>query len=82
MTTPIIDPSTLSEEQREAIRNLYTYCISRKKWIRGREKSNPAKNKTVAIHSTFACGMYQGAMAAMSRIFGLEFFEKRRMKNE
>lgn len=74
MNKPIINPSTLSEEQREAIRKLYTNCISSNELIREQEKANLIKNKVVAFRSTFACGMNQGAMAAMTKLFGSDFF--------
>lgn len=76
MTTPIIDPSTLSEEQREAIRKLYANCISSNELIREQEKANLIKNKAVAFRSTFAGGMNQGAVAAMTKLFGSELFKK------
>lgn len=77
MTTPIIDHAALSEEQREEIRKLYAnYCISSDELIREQEKTNLIKNKVVAFRSTFACGMNDGAMAAMIKLFGVEFFKE------
>lgn len=74
MNKPIIDPATLSEEQRDAIRKIYVNCISSNELIREQEKVNLIKNKVVASHTTFACGMNQGAMAAMTKLFGSELF--------
>lgn len=74
MNEPIIDPATLSEEQRDAIREIYENCINSNALIREHEKSNLNKNKVVAFRSTFACGMNEGAMAAMIKLFGSEFF--------
>ena len=77
MNSPIINPSSLCEEQREAIRKLYVNCISSNELIREQEKANLIKNKVVAFRSTFACGMNQGAMAAMTKLFGSEFFNQK-----
>ena len=77
MNKPIISPSTLSEEQKDAIRKLYANCISSNELIREQEKANLIKNKVVAFRSTFACGMNQGAMAAMTKLFGSEFFNQK-----
>lgn len=77
MNKPIINPSTLTEEQREEIRKLYADCINSDAWIREQEKANLIKNKVIAFRSTFACGMNQGAMAAMIKLFGEEFFKPR-----
>ena len=78
MNKPIINPSTLSEVQREKIRKLYAnYCISSDELIREQEKTNLIKNKVVAFRKTFAYGKNKGAMAAMTKLFGSELFEER-----
>lgn len=82
MNTPIIDPSTLSEEQREAIRKLYADYINSNESIMKREKAKLIKNSVVACRLAFACGKNQGAMAAMTKLFGSEFFKKEFFKKE
>lgn len=76
MDKPIIDPSSLSEVQREKIRKLYANCINSNALMEEQERANLIKNKEVAFHSTFACGMHQGAVAAMTKLFGSELFKK------
>jgi hypothetical protein len=76
MNKPIINPSTLSEVQREKIRKLYANCINSNALLEEQEKANLIKNKVVAFRSTFACGMNDGAMAAMIKLFGVEFFKE------
>lgn len=74
--TPIINPSTLTQEQREEIRKIYLNCTNSKALLEEEEKSNLIKNKAVAFRTTYACGMNDGAMAAMTKIFGKSMFEK------
>lgn len=41
------------------------------------EKNNPIINRMVTFRTTFACGMNDGAMAAMTKIFGKSMFDKK-----
>ena len=77
MNKPIINPSTLSEVQREKIRKLYANCINSNALLEEQEKANLIKNKVVAFRKTFAYGKNKGAMAAMTKLFGSELFEER-----
>lgn len=60
MTNPIIDPSSLSEEQREAIRAEYNKSYSE------------AFAQTTCLDRQYARGRYQ----VLRDIFGTEFFKK------
>lgn len=73
----IIDPSTLTQEQREEIRKIYINCTKTKALLEEEGKAYLIKNKVVAFQTTYACGMNDGAMAAMTKIFGKSMFDKK-----
>ncbi len=67
MNTPIIDPSTLSEEQREAIRIAYQSLQNEK----------PSIQENAPRHFSFL-----GAITELELLFGSDFFQERRMNYE
>ncbi len=60
METPIIDPSTLTEEQREKIREIF-------------KKANSLGQSNNGNHLSFLAA---GQISVLAGIFGVEFFKK------